>query len=231
MIAQTFLPSSRRSGLLALVVTAHAAFLLLLGTARSTPPAPPEPTMTVALLLPQSRPEPPPPAGKPHAIKVPASKPAPARPPRAPTLAPEAAAPAIEATTSTVAPTAAAPTATTAAPSSGPSSATATGLSGHGEARDTLSKARFDADYLHNPAPPYPPQSRRMNEEGRVILRVEVSAEGRAENVEIKTSSGSARLDESALRTVRSWRFIPAKRGETAVDSWVLVPIIFKLEH
>ena len=231
MIFQNCSFPCQRGGLLALVVTAHAAFLLLLGSARSTPPAPPEPTMTVALLLPQSRPEPPPPAGKPQAIKVPASKPAPARPARAPTPPPEAATPAIEATSSTVAPTAAAPAATTAAPSSGSSPATAAGLSGQGEARDTISRARFDADYLHNPAPPYPPQSRRMSEEGKVILRVEVSAEGRAENIEIKTSSGSARLDESALRTVRSWRFIPAKRGETAVSSWVLVPIIFKLEQ
>jgi protein TonB len=187
--------------------------------------------MTVALLLPQTRPEPPPPAGKPRALKVPVSKPAPAKPQRAPTPDPKPSAPAIEATTSAVAPTAAAPAATSAAPSPGPSSATATGLSGQGEARDTISKARFDADYLHNPAPPYPPQARRMSEEGKVILRVEVSAEGRAENVEIKTSSGSARLDESALRTVRSWRFVPAKRGETAIASWVLVPIIFKLEH
>ena len=230
MIAQTYLPSSRRGGLLALVVAAHAAFLLLLGAARSTPPTPSEPTITVALLLPQSQPEPPPPAGKPHAIKVPASKPAPAKPPRAPM--PPPATPAIEATTSAVAPTAAAPAATTTQPTTGAEGKpAASGQSGQGESHDTLSKARFDADYLHNPAPPYPPQSRRMSEEGKVILRVEVSAEGRPENVEIKTSSGSGRLDESALRTVRSWRFIPAKRGETAVSSWVLVPIIFKLEQ
>lgn len=231
MIAQTFLPSSRRGGLLALVVAAHAGLLLLIGAPRNPLPAPREQTIEVALLLPQSRPEPPPPAGKPQAIKVPTSKPTPAKP-HVPTPTP--ATPAIEATASTSTPTATAPAATTiAAPSSGPSSAlgTASGQNGQGGVLDAVSKARFDADYLHNPAPPYPPQARRMSEEGKVILRVEVSAEGRAANVEIKTSSGSARLDESALRTVRSWRFIPAKRGETAVDSWVLVPIIFKLEH
>ena len=231
MIAQTFLPSSRRGGLLALVVAAHAGLLLSIGATRHSPPTPPEQAIEVALLLPQSRPEPPPPAGKPQAIKAPTSKPTPAKP-HVPTPTP--ATPAIEATANTSAPTAKVPAATTtAAPSSGPSSAQgpASGQSGQGESHDTLSKARFDADYLHNPAPPYPPQARRMNEEGRVILRVEVSAEGRAENIEIKTSSGNGRLDESALRTVRSWRFIPAKRGETAVNSWVLVPIIFKLEQ
>ena len=39
------------------------------------------------------------------------------------------------------------------------------------------------------------------------------------------------RLDEAAQKTVRNWRFIPAKRGDTAVQSFVLVPIIFKLEQ
>lgn len=229
MTLPTFACCSQHSVLLFLVILAHAG-VLLIGAARSTPPAPPEQTMTVAFLLPQTRPDPPP-ASKPRALKVPVSKPTPAKPQRAPSPDPKPSSPAIEATTSTVAPTAAAPAATTAAPSPGPSSATATGQSGQGEAHDTISKARFDADYLHNPAPPYPPQARRMSEEGKVILRVEVSAEGRAENVEIKTSSGSARLDESALRTVCNWRFVPAKRGETALASWVLVPIIFKLEH
>jgi protein TonB len=92
------------------------------------------------------------------------------------------------------------------------------------------SAATFDADYLRTPKPPYPPLSRRMREEGRVILRVLVTAEGGASDVEIRTSSGSARLDDSALRTVQRWKFIPARRGQTPVQSWVLVPVIFKLE-
>ena len=91
--------------------------------------------------------------------------------------------------------------------------------------------ARFDAGYLNNPAPPYPPASRRLGEEGKVILRVRVSPEGNADEVELKTSSGSPRLDDSARRTVRRWQFIPARRGGTAVESWVLVPILFKLEQ
>ncbi|KAB2921060.1 MAG: energy transducer TonB, partial [Dechloromonas sp.] len=98
-------------------------------------------------------------------------------------------------------------------------------------AAPAVSQARFDADYLRNPPPPYPPLSRRMGEEGKVILRVSVNPQGTADAVEVRTSSGSTRLDESALKTVRNWRFIPAKRGEVAVQSWVLVPIIFKLEQ
>ncbi len=94
-----------------------------------------------------------------------------------------------------------------------------------------LTPARFDAGYLNNPAPPYPARARRLGEEGKVILRVWVSSEGSAEEVAIKASSGSVRLDESALQTVRRWQFIPARRGSDIVASWVLVPVLFRLEQ
>jgi protein TonB len=88
----------------------------------------------------------------------------------------------------------------------------------------------FLADYLHNPAPPYPASARRIGEQGRVVLRVLVNAEGQPEQVELGTSSGSPRLDGSALETVRRWKFVPARQGERPVAAWVLVPISFRLE-
>ena len=91
-----------------------------------------------------------------------------------------------------------------------------------------LTVARFDADYLHNPAPAYPSQSRRLKEEGTVLLLVRVSAEGAPLSVEIRTSSGFERLDEAGLQAVRQWRFVPAKRGNESVAASVLVPIQFK---
>lgn len=90
--------------------------------------------------------------------------------------------------------------------------------------------ARFDADYLHNPKPVYPALSRRNNEEGKVLLKVRVSAEGTALDVDIKQSSGFARLDGAARDAVVRWRFVPARRGDEAVESWVVVPITFSLE-
>jgi len=57
-----------------------------------------------------------------------------------------------------------------------------------------------------------------------------VSAAGRAEDIEVRTSSGHARLDEAARETVKGWRFVPARRGEQAVPAWVLIPISFRLE-
>jgi protein TonB len=37
-------------------------------------------------------------------------------------------------------------------------------------------------------------------------------------------------LDESAIDAVKKWKFIPAKKGETAVASAVIVPIVFSLK-
>jgi protein TonB len=88
----------------------------------------------------------------------------------------------------------------------------------------------FSADYLDNPAPDYPALSRRMHEEGRVILRVLVNPSGSADDVQVSTSSGHPRLDDSARETVRQWRFVPAKRGPQAVSAWVLIPISFGLK-
>ncbi|MDT3734957.1 MAG: TonB family protein [Denitratisoma sp.] len=90
---------------------------------------------------------------------------------------------------------------------------------------------RFDADYLDNPKPPYPSLSRRIGEEGRVVLRVRVMPDGAAGEVLLHASSGSPRLDESALATVRRWKFVPARRGAEPVAAWVLVPIAFKLKE
>lgn len=90
--------------------------------------------------------------------------------------------------------------------------------------------ARFDADYLDNPKPHYPKVSRKLGEAGKVLLRVRVSAAGLPEHIELKHTSGFPRLDQVALDTVMRWRFVPARRGNEAIASWVLVPITFKLQ-
>jgi protein TonB len=92
------------------------------------------------------------------------------------------------------------------------------------------SQPRFDANYLDNPKPPYPPLSRKLNEEGKVVLRVKVDAEGHAVDVQLQAGSGFDRLDNAALSTVRRWKFVPARLGSEAVAATVLVPIVFSLK-
>ncbi|MBK7015286.1 MAG: energy transducer TonB [Sulfuritalea sp.] len=89
---------------------------------------------------------------------------------------------------------------------------------------------RFDADYLDNPKPAYPAIARRMGEQGRVVLRVRVDAQGLPIDVQLHASSGSERLDASALQTVRRWKFVPARLGNEPVAASVLVPIAFTLK-
>lgn len=87
-----------------------------------------------------------------------------------------------------------------------------------------------NADYLQNPLPAYPPISRRLNEQGRTMLRVLIGADGKPQATEIAKSSGFARLDDAALATVMRWRFVPGKRGGVAEAMWFNVPINWVLE-
>lgn len=89
--------------------------------------------------------------------------------------------------------------------------------------------AKANAAYLHNPRPEYPALAKRRQWEGKVILKVRVLASGQASQVSVATSSGHDLLDDSAVEAVSHWRFVPAKRGGQAVDSWVNVPINFNL--
>lgn len=88
-----------------------------------------------------------------------------------------------------------------------------------------------DASQLNNPAPVYPSQSRRLHEEGIVLLEVLVKADGSLGDMRLKTSSGYSRLDEAAQRAVKNWHFVPAKRGGEAIDFRYELPIEFSLNH
>lgn len=87
----------------------------------------------------------------------------------------------------------------------------------------------FDAQQLNNPSPIYPEIARARGIEGNVILKVLVSSKGQALKVEVSKSSGSAILDLSAIETVKLWQFIPAQQNSQNIDSYVLVPISFKI--
>ncbi|MCR4348123.1 MAG: energy transducer TonB [Sulfuricaulis sp.] len=96
---------------------------------------------------------------------------------------------------------------------------------------EPLVETRYDVRSLNNPKPPYPLAARRLSMEGRVILRAHVRENGQCTDVQLRQSSGYELLDAAALQTVRRWRFIPASRGETAVASWVEIPITFRLRE
>ena len=85
--------------------------------------------------------------------------------------------------------------------------------------------------YVRTPQPSYPEASRKRGEEGEVLLKVEVFANGRVGRAEVAKSSGFTLLDEAALKTVGNWRFKPALKGREEVACWVNIPIKFKLRN
>jgi protein TonB len=85
------------------------------------------------------------------------------------------------------------------------------------------------ARYRDTPRPDYPESARREGHEGRVLLRVLVDDHGRIKSVEISNSSGSAALDRAAAEAIRRWRFHPALYGDQPVESWLRIPIEFRL--
>lgn len=86
------------------------------------------------------------------------------------------------------------------------------------------------AAYLNNPKPSYPALSKRLGEQGTVVVRVLIGVDGTAQQAEISSSSGHPRLDQAALAVVLKWRFVPGKRGGVPEAMWFNVPISFVLE-
>ena len=88
---------------------------------------------------------------------------------------------------------------------------------------------RSDAAHLNNPAPSYPSMSRRLAEQGRVILDVYILANGQVGELRIKQSSGFKRLDDAAMQAVKKWQYVPARRGNEAISFWYIQPLSFSL--
>jgi protein TonB len=86
------------------------------------------------------------------------------------------------------------------------------------------------AGMASNRPPVYPDLARRRGQEGRVMLRVDVSTEGMPVAVGVATSSGHSVLDQAAIAAVWQWRFVAGTRGGTAVPAAAEVPLLFTLD-
>jgi len=86
------------------------------------------------------------------------------------------------------------------------------------------------AEHLHNAPPPYPPLSKRLGEQGKVVVRAFIETNGTASQAELHSASGYERLDQAALQTVLKWRYVPGKRAGVPEAMWFNVPITFVLE-
>lgn len=213
-------PSPQLAACLLASVVLHAVLLLVLpGSWQSALPE--APAMLDVVLMPADVPAAPMAQPVPErttfAVKPPAQavRTAPATPARAEIAVPATVA---EETVAALVEPARAPVSATSAP------ATAS------RSEPALTPPVFNAAYLRNPPPRYPPAARRSGDEGTVLLKVLVTSDGAAARVELDRSSGSVLLDGAALDAVRIWRFVPARRGAQNVEDWVRVPVVFRLE-
>lgn len=223
-------PKERRMLLLG-VILGHTLLLALLAMQRES--AAPKP-LDIELSLSAAEPAPTaqPLAAKPLPVPTPkptptsVAKPMPAAPAVVPVPTPTAVA--APAPISPAAPSAQAVTAPTQSQSDNAQSAAPAKAAAPQTAATVLPNA--DAAYLTNPKPGYPPLSRRLGEQGVVLLNVLVGEGGEVQKLEVAKSSGSTRLDEAASRAVQSWHFAPGKRAGVLQAMWVKVPISFILE-
>jgi len=210
------------------------AFLFMLGLMEHTITPPEAPPVLVELM--QSQPTP-------KTIEQPVAKPIPVPPRPQPVAAPaptpqpqtipsKASTPTEVAQAAPVAPVSAPTTPTPPAPTrveappAPPSPAPAPVVTAPSKT-DVSIPASYSAS---NQKPIYPNMSKRLGEQGTVVLRVLVKADGSAGEVEVKSSSNYPRLDQAAIDAVKTWRFNPAKIDGKATDEWYQVPIPFKLQ-
>ena len=81
---------------------------------------------------------------------------------------------------------------------------------------------------IYNPAPIYPETARQNDWEGRVVLNAVITADGKVKQLTVKRSSGFRLLDQTALKTVRTWIF-KSSASAYAADRSRLIPLEFKL--
>jgi protein TonB len=86
-------------------------------------------------------------------------------------------------------------------------------------------------EYLREPTPRYPSQSRRLREEGVVVLRVVIDERGQACEIAVESSSGYERLDRAAREAVASAAFRPYVEDGAPRRAQVLIPIEFFLSR
>lgn len=79
--------------------------------------------------------------------------------------------------------------------------------------------------------PFYPPGEIRQGHEGTVVLSLHILADGRVGEVKLAQSSGFQKLDESAMREAKRWRFIPGTSDGSPLAMWKQVPITFRLNN
>jgi protein TonB len=230
---------SRNTTIVISVIALHVAVLwaMQVGLLRRVTEAVVPAEILVEIMAPQSPPMPQPKPHTPPKLQAKAPTPSPQASPPTPAVAQQPAPTplAIAPSANAPAPSAAAPTtvaATTASANSNlnPNAGSTSNAPPAPAAPPKVELPSSDADYLNNPKPQYPALSKRLNEQGKVVVRALIGTDGQATQAAVKTSSGFDRLDQASVNTVLKWRYVPGKRGGVPEAMWFDVPVNWVLQ-
>lgn len=78
--------------------------------------------------------------------------------------------------------------------------------------------------------PPYPSQLLRTGVEGKVVVRVLIGTDGRVKQVAIIVADDPFFADATERQALRKWRFKPATRDGTPIESWKQMTVRFEIK-
>jgi protein TonB len=81
-----------------------------------------------------------------------------------------------------------------------------------------------------NRPPAYPPGSWLRHEQGTVLIRLHIAADGTVQRLEKLASSGIPALDDAATAALAHWHFLPARQHGQPVPSYRDQPVRFVIE-
>ena len=95
--------------------------------------------------------------------------------------------------------------------------------------KNIKSRAKYKIGTIQNPHPEYPIIARKKGWQGRLLLAVHIDKNGNVLNVHVKETSGFEVLDRVSVKTIRDWKFLPARHGDSNVEDNINIPVSFKL--
>jgi protein TonB len=87
-----------------------------------------------------------------------------------------------------------------------------------------------DTDWIRVPQLDYPLASKRLREQGVVLVRALIDGRGVPRQVQLQKSSGFARLDQEALGKAVTARVKPRTENGVPCEFWIVMPLAFELE-
>ena len=95
--------------------------------------------------------------------------------------------------------------------------------------KNVKSRAKYKIGTIENPHPEYPIIARKKGWQGRLLLAVHIDKNGNVLNIHVKETSGYEILDRVSVKTIRDWKFFPARYGDRYVEDNINIPVSFKL--